>query len=123
MSDPLKDLQNLKDLFPEMEAYEPSAEDQKQESPNVPISAETKLKMKLYVQRDKKHRGGKQVTLVEGFDGPEEAMQELHSKLKSLCSAGGSLKDGEMMIQGNHVRKVIDFLMKEGYKQVKQKGG
>lgn len=123
MSDPLKDLQNLKDLFPDMEAYEPSAEDQKEESPNVPISAETKSKMKLYVQRDKKHRGGKQVTLVEGFDGPEEAMQELHSKLKSLCSAGGSLKDGEMMIQGNHVRKVIDFLIKEGYKQVKQKGG
>jgi translation initiation factor 1 len=123
MPDPLKDLQNLKDLFPDMEAFVPTEEEQKEEGTEEQISEEAKSKMRLYVLRDKKHRGGKQVTLVEGFDGPEKAILELHSQLKSLCSAGGSLKDGEMMIQGNHVRKVMDYLIKSGYKQVKQKGG
>ncbi len=123
MPDPLKDLQNLKDLFPDMETYVPDEKEIKETNEAIPVSEEAKAKMRLYVLRDKKQRGGKQVTLVEGFEGSEEAMQELHATLKSLCSAGGSLKDGEMMIQGNHVQKVINFLIKSGYKQVKQKGG
>ncbi len=123
MSDPLKDLQSLKNLFPDMEAYIPDPKETEEEQKSKPVSDDAKAKMRLYVSRDKKQRGGKQVTLVEGFDGPDEAMQELHSKLKSLCSAGGSLKDGELMIQGNHVQKVIDYLVRSGYKQVKQKGG
>ena len=122
MTDPLKDLQNLKNLFPDMEEYVPDPEEESKEEKEV-ISDEDKAAMRLYVLRDKKHRGGKQVTLVEGFDGSDDARQELHSKLKALCSAGGSLKDGEIMIQGNHIQKVIDYLKKSGYKNVKQKGG
>ncbi|MEP6645662.1 MAG: translation initiation factor [Saprospiraceae bacterium] len=125
MTDPLKDLTKLKDLFPEMEPYVPDPSELKNEVVDKAglLTPQLKGQMKLYVSRDKKHRGGKQVTLVEGHEGPEEARIELLSKLKSLCSAGGSLKDGQLMIQGDHVRKVIDFLIKSGYKNAKQKGG
>jgi translation initiation factor 1 len=121
--DPLKDLQQLKNLFPDMEPYVPDPNDQEEDKPKELISAKDKAQMKLYVSRDKKHRGGKQVTLIQGHEGPETAMEQLLSKLKSLCSAGGSLKDGELIIQGDHVKKVMDFLAKAGYKNVKQKGG
>lgn len=122
MPDPLKDLQKLKDLFPDMEPYVP---DPKEETTpeKESISAKEKSQMKLYVSRDKKQRGGKKVTLVQGHEGPDDVMQELLSKLKSLCSAGGALKEGELIIQGDHVQKVISYLIKDGYKQTKQKGG
>lgn len=120
MSDPLK---NIKDLFPDMEAYVPDPKDIQEGAIEEPISNEEKAKMRLYVLRDKKHRGGKQVTLVQGFEGSAKAMKKLHSELKSICSAGGSIKDGELMIQGNHIEKVIHYLLKSGYNKVKQKGG
>lgn len=123
MPDPIKDLQKLKDLFPDMEPFVPDPQEQQDIQQEIEISEKEKAQMKLYVSRDKKHRGGKQVTLVQGHEGPEAVMQQLLSKLKSLCSAGGSLKDGELIIQGDHVKKVMEYLVKEGYKQTKQKGG
>jgi len=101
----------------------PDPNEKQEEKPDALISDKEKSQMKLYVSRDKKQRGGKQVTLIQGHEGPQEAMEQLLSKLKSLCSAGGSLKEGELIIQGDHVKKVIDYLLKAGYKQVKQKGG
>jgi translation initiation factor 1 len=121
--DPLKDLQQLKNLFPEMEPYVPDPNEKVEEKHKGFIDDKVKAQMKLYVSRDKKHRGGKQVTLVQGHEGPEAEMEQLLSGLKSLCSAGGSLKEGELIIQGDHVKKVMDYLVKAGYKQVKQKGG
>jgi len=123
--DPLKDLQKLKELFPDMEEYVPDPKDLKAEEKDDAdlLSPQAKASMKLYVSRDKKHRGGKQVTLIQGHEGPEKVRMDLLSKLKSMCSAGGSLKEGELLIQGDHVRKVIDFLIRAGYKQTKQKGG
>ena len=125
MTDPLKDLQKLKELFPDMEDYVPDPNEKREDLKDQPelISTQAKAQMKLYVSRDKKHRGGKQVTLIQGHEGPEEVKSKLLSQLKSICSAGGSLKEGELLIQGDHVRKVIDFLIKAGYKQTKQKGG
>ena len=113
MTDPLKDLQKLKDLFPDMEPYVPDPKEEK-EIEKESISAKEKSQMKLYVSRDKKQRGGKQVTLVQGHEGTADVMQDLLSKLKSLCSAGGALKDGELIIQGDHVQKVISYLIKDG---------
>lgn len=121
--DPLKDLHQLKSLFPDMEDYIADPQESASELPAPAITDREKASMKLYVSRDKKHRGGKQVTLIQGHEGSEEVMQQLLSKLKSLCSAGGTLKDGELIIQGDHVRKVLDYLLKAGYKQTKQKGG
>lgn len=125
MTDPLKDLQKLKELFPDMEEYVPDPKDIQEEQKNQTdlLSPQAKAAMKLYVSRDKKHRGGKQVTLIQGHDGPDKVRMDLLSKLKSMCSAGGSLKEGELLIQGDHVKKVIDYLVKSGYKLTKQKGG
>jgi translation initiation factor 1 len=78
--------------------------------------AEQKLKIRL----DTKHRAGKAVTLIEGFVGKEEDMQELGKKLKSFCGTGGSAKDGEIIVQGDQREKVMQWLVKNGYKQTKK---
>jgi translation initiation factor 1 len=86
-------------------------------------NAETLLpeQQKLKVRSDTKHRAGKAVTLIEGFIGKEEDLQELGKKLKSFCGTGGSAKDGEIIVQGDQREKVMQWLLKNGYKQVKKK--
>jgi translation initiation factor 1 len=76
----------------------------------------------LRVQLDKKQRGGKQVTLVTGFVGRDEDLQTLGKLLKAKCGVGGSAKDGEIVVQGDLRTKVLEILLKEGYK-AKQIGG
>jgi translation initiation factor 1 len=122
--DGIKDLKDLRNLFPEMENYKPDPSDLLKEDPSSPgLSDKEKAQMKLYVSRDKKNRGGKQVTLIEGYVASINECENLLSKLKSLCSAGGSYKDGELIIQGDHVKKVVAYFLKNGFKNVKQKGG
>lgn len=82
----------------------------------------SKNQQKLYVSIDKKQRGGKEVTLVEGFIGSEEDLKELGKFLKSKCGVGGTVKEMEILIQGNFKEKIADLLLKEGY-SVKKKGG
>ncbi len=78
---------------------------------------------KLRVQIDRKQRGGKEVTLITGFVGTDEDLQALGKILKTKCGVGGSAKDGEMIVQGNQVAKVLALLIEMGYKNTKKSGG
>lgn len=73
-------------------------------------------KQDLRVWLDRKHRGGKTVTLVKGFVGTQEDLSELGRMLKSRCGVGGSAKNGEIIIQGDHRERVVELLLKEGYR-------
>ena len=75
---------------------------------------------KLRVRLDTKQRAGKAVTLVEGFVGKQEDLEELGKKLKSYCGTGGSVKDNEIIIQGDQREKVTQWLKNNGYAQSKK---
>jgi len=77
---------------------------------------------KLIVSLDKRNRKGKAVTLIAGFVGTEEDLKDLGKLLKTKCGVGGSVKDGEVLIQGDLRDKVIQLLANQGYK-ARRSGG
>lgn len=108
----LKDLFDLKKLFPEAEgAYVPEPEAPKE-----------KLKQHLEAHFSNKGRGGKTVTVIKGFEGSDVELKTLAKKIKQHCSVGGSVKDNEIIIQGNVRDKVMKMLQNEGH-HVKRVGG
>lgn len=79
-------------------------------------------KQNLRVMLDKKQRAGKKVTLVTGFQGSPFDLAALGKELKTACGAGGSVKDGEIVIQGDFREKVLNILIQKGYSKTKISG-
>ena len=92
---------------------EPSSE----ENNTLPASQQL-----LYVWLESKGRNGKTVTLIKGFKGKVTDLEELAGYLKKVCGTGGSVKDGEIIVQGDFREKVIAYLTAKGYK-AKKAGG
>ena len=70
----------------------------------------------LRVRIEKNHRGGKTVTVVDGFTGKESDLENLAGELKKKCGTGGSAKDGLILIQGEMKERVVKLLTEMGYK-------
>ena len=77
---------------------------------------------KVRVLRETKGRGGKAVTLVKGLALDEAALVALGKQLKAVCGSGGTVKDGVIEVQGDHVERVMAALQKLGHK-VKRASG
>ncbi|WP_235298270.1 translation initiation factor [Portibacter marinus] len=79
--------------------------------------------LNLRVYRDKKMRRGKVATIVTGWRGNLNTLKELGKELKVACGVGGSVKDNEILIQGDFRDKVVDLLKEKGYTGTKPTGG
>jgi translation initiation factor 1 len=74
-----------------------------------------KEKQQLRISLDKRNRKGKAVTLITGFIGSQDDLEDLGKFLKVKCGVGGSAKDGEIIVQGDFRNKILELLQKEGY--------
>ncbi len=85
------------------------------ETPREEIVTPSPSSQKLIVAIDRRNRGGKQVTLIKGFIGNSEDLMSLSKVLKVKCGVGGSVKDGEIIIQGDFRDKIVSLLTSMGY--------
>ena len=97
-------------------------------APDLPVYETTKdtsnrSKQRVRVLLDKKRRGGKSVTLITGLVESDSYISDLGKKLKKMCGVGGSAKNGEVIVQGDHRDKVIRYLIDQGYTDCKKSGG
>lgn len=80
-----------------------------------PIDELPKEQQLLRIELDKKNRKGKSATIITGFVGSREKLQELEKLLKTKCGTGGSSRDGEILLQGDFRQKTLEILHNEGY--------
>jgi translation initiation factor 1 len=92
-----------------------------EEVENIETLLPSQQKLRLWL--DTKHRAGKIATLITGFIGNDNDLQTLGKSLKNTCGTGGSAKENEIIVQGDHREKVLQWLLKNGYTQSKKAGG
>lgn len=80
----------------------------------------TPAMQKLRIILETKHRAGKTVTVVYGFEGTEGDLEDLGKKLKNFCGTGGSAKDREIILQGDQREKALQWLLKNGYSKTRK---
>lgn len=90
------------------------SEESQEECPTLPANQQ-----KLRLNMERAGRGGKTVTIIKGFTGKGEDINALCKLLKQRCGVGGAVKDGEIIIQGDHRQRLVEILRKEGYTQTK----
>ena len=90
------------------------SDDSQEEADTLP-----KNQQKLRLNMERAGRGGKTVTLVKGFVGSDEDINALCKLLKQKCGVGGSVKESEIIIQGDHRQRLVEILKKEGFCQAK----
>lgn len=79
--------------------------------PELPVSQQN-----LRVQASRKGRKGKTVTVITGFQAKPETLAALLKQLKTQCGTGGTVKEDEIEIQGDHTQKLVQVLTQLGYK-------
>lgn len=107
----------LKGLYPadeQTDSEQPAVNEPTDDSPTLP-----RKQQKLRLAMERAGRGGKTVTLIRGFVGTDDEIHALCKMLKQRCGVGGSAKEGEIIIQGDHRTRLVELLKQEGYTQTK----
>ena len=91
------------------------SDEEQEDLPQTPSPDQQKLRVTM----EKKGRGGKTVTLVLGFVGTDEELETLGKLLKTKCGVGGSVKDGEIVLQGDFKARIAETLKSMGYVKTK----
>lgn len=89
------------------------------QSPEDQVESVPAARQDLRVWLEKNHRGGKTASVIKGFIGPVSDLEDLSKTLKAKCGTGGSVKDGEIIIQGDHRDKILQLLLQLGYRAKK----
>jgi len=114
-----KNLNSLSSLGGLVYSTDPDLNLEEEQAPQEDLPPARQV-LRIWLERGK---GGKEATVIKGFEGQTENLDDLAKLLKNKCAAGGSAKDGIIIVQGNHRDKVLKLLLEMGYRNTKKAGG